>query len=53
MSYLKTNAHLENLEVVESADITLTTIGFAAETRMESYMSPIFNFQQPFFSQFC
>ncbi|HKU84221.1 MAG TPA: hypothetical protein VJP58_09280 [Candidatus Nitrosocosmicus sp.] len=43
MSYLQTNTHLEKLEVVERADITLTTIGFAAGKRMASYMSP--NFQ--------
>jgi len=43
MSYFQTNTHLENLEVVERADIILTTIGFGAENRMASYMSP--NFQ--------
>ena len=30
MSYLQTNTHLENLEVVERDDITLTTIGLLA-----------------------
>jgi hypothetical protein len=53
MSYHQTNTHLENLEVVERADITLTTIGSAAEKRMASTRHLIFNFQQTFFRKYC